>query len=262
MAIELDYQEITDNLIDMEILQERLSVGKVIMLRGNGRNILIGDGCLVKVNTSIGVSSDQSLNEEIEKLRSITSCSYSPDIIMDLSITNSRNKLYNVIPNFHSGPLGTLPHYRVHLGVSSFIKEEELFSIMEEQAASGVTFFTIHPTPTQELIALARQTRSTPFTSRGGGIIIRDMRIKKRDLNVFSENFDEILNLCKKYDVSLNIGTAFRPASIIDALDEVHTKELLEQKKYIDLAKKKGVRVAFEAVGHATLNHTFTHNSV
>jgi phosphomethylpyrimidine synthase len=88
------------------------------------------------------------------------------------------------------------------------------------------------------------------------------MRIKKRDLNVFSENFDEILNLCKKYDVSLNIGTAFRPASIIDALDEVHTKELLEQKKYIDLAKKKGVRVAFEAVGHATLNHTFTHNSV
>ena len=86
-----DYKEITDQIVTIDALQERIRTGRVAILRGNGKNIIVGEGCLIKVNTSIGTNHNQRFDEEVEKLQRITSCDYSPDIIMDLSISNTKN---------------------------------------------------------------------------------------------------------------------------------------------------------------------------
>ena len=56
------------------------------------------------------------------------------------------------------------------------------------------------------------------------------------------------------YDLTLSIGTTFRPACIGEALDEVQVSEILAQKKYIDAAKSFGVNVMMEGIGHISLD--------
>jgi phosphomethylpyrimidine synthase len=100
---------------------------------------------------------------------------------------------------------------------------------------------------------LARATRQTATTARGGGIVVRDMLINNREESVLAERFDDIMAILARHGVALSLGTTFRPASTVDALDAVHIAELERQQTFYQAAREFGVPTMLEAVGHMRL---------
>ena len=45
--------------------------------------------------------------------------------------------------------------------------------------------------------------------------------------NPFYEHFDEILDICREYDITLSLGDACRPGCIADATDTAQIEELI-----------------------------------
>lgn len=245
-------QEVKEKIITTRQLRNRISRHKAVLLVGKLRTVAIGKGLLLKVNVSLGLNNPKGIDTELTKLAYISSVGYAPDTLMDLSICRPPKPLYLYMIENSGGPVGTLPHYLCfdkNKGIDSHLLLEEI----ERQADAGVAFMTFHFTPKKKLYEKACLTRLTPVTSRGGGIVIKDMYINKRTDNVLSDNFDNITKILRKYGVVLSIGTTFRPATTTEALDEVQLEELYIQGEYITAAIKAEIPVIMEGMGHAPL---------
>ena len=215
--------------------------------------ILLGSQFLLKVNTSVGISEPCELNEELRKIEAITSVYYAPDLIMDHTQNiGLKNSLWRHLIEKVNVPIGAVPVYSVFDEMKG-IDKSFLLDTIQEMAEGGVSLMTFHPTATRELYDLAKKTRGIPVSSWGGGVVLQDMVVNNREHNIIDEVFSDILAILKKYNVTISIGSVFRPAGIIDALDQVHLQETKEQKKYIDLAKTNEVNVIMEGIGHIDL---------
>ncbi|MHA1880054.1 MAG: phosphomethylpyrimidine synthase ThiC [Candidatus Heimdallarchaeota archaeon] len=245
--------EISLKLIEKDLLYEKIQDGRIVYLRGKTKDVVIGEECLVKVNTSIGITRPSDYESEISKINSIVAQNSRPDIMMDLSICSNKLPIYEILVELHGGPVGTLPHYLLSNKIG-LMTIDDILQSMEKQANAGVSFFTIHPTPNIQLLTLAEKLRKIPVTSRGASIMIRDMLNKKENDNLYSYYFNEVVRFCVDKKIPLSIGTAFRPPSVFNCLDSVHRAELQLQKQYIERARALGASVFFEAVGHASLD--------
>lgn len=214
--------------------------------------MLIGPQMLLKVNTNIGVSDVTNLDIELRKLKFLSTLKYAPDTMMDHTYVPVQRPLWKYMVDEFKGPVGTLPHYST-FDTDKGIDRGLLLETMEEMAQGGISFMTLHPTATISLLEIAKTCRKIPTTSRGGAVILKDAILNSRNENIFVDNFDDILNVFKKYNMTLSIGTTFRPACINEALDVVQLEEIKQQKKYIDMAKAKCVNVMMEGVGHISL---------
>ena len=246
-------QEITEGLISFDRLVANLRDGSSVILKGRNRSVAIGKDLLVKVNVSIGCSDKRSFDVELEKLRLISELGYRPDAMMDLSIVRPDKPLYAFMIEEFGGPVGTLPHYLCYIPEKG-IDPQLLLEEIERQAEAGVAWMTFHLTPRRDLYEEAQKTRLIATVARGGGIIIHDMYINSRSESVLSLYFNKILYILKKHDVTLSVGTTFRPANVVDALDAVHRKETEIQGEYIREARRQGIQVIMEGVGHMTLD--------
>lgn len=233
--------------------QALLQSGKALQLKAK-RPVLIGRECLLKVNLSIGVSEAWQTADEEKKLQKIAELPYRPDSIMDLSIVKTENPLWKTALQVFDGAVGTIPYYAVY-DEKTGIDEQAFFENVTEMAQGGVSFMTLHPTANLDLYKEALfSNRIVPTTSRGGYVLLKDAVMNGRKDNIIAENFDRILGICKQYGVALSIGTVFRPATVWEALDEFHRREIALQKTFIDRAKAYGVSVMMEGVGHLPLN--------
>ncbi len=214
--------------------------------------LLLGSHALLKVNTNIGVSDSDCLDDELKKLDKISGLKYAPDSIMDHTIVDLKKPLWKYMVEMLHKPIGTLPHYTTYRESDGIDKNRFLEKIIE-MAEGGISFMTLHPTSSLRLLDIANKNRSISTTSRGGVIVLRDAQINKRNTNVIVDNFDEIINVFKKYNMTMSIGTTFRPARIDEALDAVQLDEIKLQKEYITYVKAKGVNVIMEGVGHIAL---------
>ena len=246
-------QEIQQKLISILRIEKGLSDGSLVILKGRKKPVVIGNGVLIKVNASIGCSKHQDYDGELEKLKLLSKVNYQPDLMMDLSIVKTERPLYHDMIDIFTGPVGTLPHY-LHYSPEKGIEPTKLMDEIELQAEVGVSWMTFHLTPQRDLYELAQKTRLVPITSRGGGLVIKDMYINNRSENLFMKLFPDILQIMKKNKVGLSLGTTFRPANIAEAMDEVHINEICLQGKFISEARKQGVPVILEAVGHMPIN--------
>jgi phosphomethylpyrimidine synthase len=91
------------------------------------------------------------------------------------------------------------------------------------------------------------------IVSRGGAIIAAWMQKHKKE-NPFYEYFDEILDIAYKYDVTLSLGDALRPGSILDATDQAQISELRILGELALRARRKNVQVMIEGPGHLPLD--------
>jgi len=253
-------QDIREGIISNEALLDNLRDGSAIVLKGRTRFVAVGKGLAVKVNTSIGLNSEGELQQELGKIKAISELDYKPDTMMDLSTRRISSPLYKHIIETVGCPVGTLPHYLCY-DPTRGIDPNDMLHEAEAQAKDGVSFMTLHVTPRRTIYEKAKKMRLTPCTSRGGGIVIHDMYINKREESVISLLFDEILSILAEYNVALSVGTAFRPANVIDAMDEVHQAEIEIQGEYIRRARTANVQVMMEGIGHATFDkiETYTH---
>jgi phosphomethylpyrimidine synthase len=114
---------------------------------------------------------------------------------------------------------------------------------------AGVSIITIHPTPTHELVSLA-QSRLVPWTSRGGGIVIKDLLASRTWSNVYEDILPVLVSTAKRTGTIISIGTSFRSANVFDACDSVHWREIESQIRFADQIADNGVGVIIEAPGH------------
>ncbi|PXY01117.1 hypothetical protein DF185_10730 [Marinifilum breve] len=245
--------EIKTGIYTQKEFQEKIKNPYTTFLKGKGNNVCVGEGFLVKVATNIGVSEISNHQNEINKLDKLEQLPYSPDIIMDHTIVKLKKPFWKTIVNTFSGPVGTLPHY-LSYDSEKGICETEFLERLHEMAEFGVSFVTLHPTANEKLLEIAKKTRVLPTTARGGGIILSDNKINQRNENIISKNFDSILEILKKHNMAISIGTTFRPSNIFEALDEVHIEETKLQSEFVSKARERGVDTMMEGVGHIRLS--------
>lgn len=219
----------------------------------------IGLGLRTKINANIGTSKDSSdISKEIKKMN--LAVESGADAIMDLSTGASIEKTRQRILSRSSVPVGTVPIYEIVInglkkyGSISDITVEDMFAVLEKQAREGVDFFTIHAGVTRAALdILKRNPRLLDIVSRGGAFLAEWM-ISNNKENPFYENFDRVIDLAKRYDITLSLGDGLRPGSILDATDKPQLTELVTLGKLQKRALKKGVQVMIEGPGHVPID--------
>jgi len=250
--------------MDPKLLARKVAEGKVVIPcnragRKSRKLCGIGEGLRTKVNANIGTSSDISgLPSELKKLKVCEE--NGADAVMDLSTGGDLRKIRREILKKSSLPVGTVPVYEAVVKTSrsgkpiSAMSREDIFSVLEEQAAEGVDFFTVHCGVTKEAIKrLKDEGRITGIVSRGGAILAAWMSRNGQE-NPFYEDFDRVLDIALEYDVTLSLGDGMRPGCLADATDRAQIQELITLGELAKRAHERGVQVMIEGPGHVPLD--------
>jgi phosphomethylpyrimidine synthase len=217
-------------------------------------HIGIGGSYPIRVNCNFGINNIKDEKSEKNKIESLYSnMFYRTDLAMDLSTIKLKKPLYEYISKKFNICVGTVPVY-LSFDHNEGINKNRLLDVINEQAEKGVSFFTLHFSADLDLYQKAVKSRKIAITSRGGGLLISDQKIKGKNQNILIENIDEIIKVCKNKNIAISVGTAFRPASIFEARDEVHLAETHRQLKIVKYLKNNDINVIVENVGHITLD--------
>ena len=134
------------------------------------------------------------------------------------------------------------------------ITAREWIDIVRMHAEDGVDFMTIHCGINKETAKkFKRNRRLMNIVSRGGSIIFAWMEMTGEE-NPFFQYFDEILDICREYDVTLSLGDACRPGCLQDATDASQIEELITLGELTKRAWEKDVQIMIEGPGHMPLN--------
>ncbi|MGD0152291.1 MAG: phosphomethylpyrimidine synthase ThiC [Thermacetogeniaceae bacterium] len=245
--------------IDVETLRERIALGTVVIpANRNHKNLVpcgIGEGLQTKINANIGTSTEfPELDKNMEKLNACLEAK--ADAVMDLSTGGDLRAIRRAVLLNSPIPVGTVPIYqasveaKVKRGSIIAMTPDDLFAVIEEHASDGVDFITIHCGVTRETIErLKRQGRLTDIVSRGGSFLTGWMLHHDQE-NPLYEQYDRLLEIALKYDVTLSLGDGLRPGCLADATDRAQVQELLILGELVQRAWEKGVQVMVEGPGH------------
>ena len=244
-------------MLDPELIRSEVAAGKMIIPANiHHENLLpmaIGREAKTKINANIGNS---SLSSDIcAELRKLEIClEFGADTVMDLSTDGDLDAIRSAIIEHSSVPVGTVPMYEILKEAKEVtnITNELILSVLEKQAKQGVSYFTIHAGFLREFLPLVKK-RKMGIVSRGGSLSASYMSKLNRQ-NPFYEIFDQILEICARYDVSLSLGDGLRPGCLYDATDEAQLSELKVLGELTLRAWQKDVQVMIEGPGHVPLN--------
>lgn len=252
----MKYVAKTEGLDENLVMQEVAKGSLIIPANINHTHIKpigIGIATKCKVNANIGSSSlAGDVNEEINKLN--IAIKYGADTVMDLSTGGNLNAIREAIIKNSSVPIGTVPIYQIihDVGDIEKLNIKTMLDVMENQAKQGVSYFTIHAGFKLEFMPLVAK-RKMGIVSRGGSLMASWMMRYHKE-NPFYTAFDEICEICAKYDVSLSLGDGLRPGCIYDATDKAQISELEVLGELAKKAYEKNVQVMIEGPGHIPLN--------
>ena len=244
--------------ISPEILRKEVAKGRAIIPANiNHTNLSpmgIGVALRTKINSNIGSSQIiNSIDEEVQKLK--VSIQYGADTVMDLSTGGDLDSIRMAIIKASSVPIGTVPMYQILHDVQNDVLKlniDSMLATLEKQARQGVSYFTIHCGFLLRHLPFVAK-RKMGIVSRGGSLMASYMMHYHKE-NPFYEAFDEILEICQKYDVSLSLGDSLRPGCLADASDEAQFAELEVLGELARRANAKDVQVMIEGPGHIPLN--------
>ncbi len=253
---EMSYVARIEGLSENLVMDEVAKGSIIIPANINHKNLKpmgIGRKLKTKVNANIGNS---SLSSDIcTELRKLEIClEFGADTVMDLSTDGDLDAIRSAIIEHSSVPVGTVPMYEILKEAKEVtnITNELILEILEKQAKQGVSYFTIHAGFLREFLPLVKK-RKMGIVSRGGSLSASYMSKLNRQ-NPFYEIFDQILEICARYDVSLSLGDGLRPGCLYDATDEAQLSELKVLGELTLRAWEKDVQVMIEGPGHVPLN--------
>ncbi|MBE6406948.1 MAG: phosphomethylpyrimidine synthase ThiC [Lentisphaerae bacterium] len=212
----------------------------------------IGRELKTKINANLGNSTLSSCpGAEQSKLN--IALHYGADTVMDLSTGGDINTIRRAMLERCTAPLGTVPVYEIvaRYGGSDFSREK-ILEVIQEQAEQGVDYMTIHAGLLRKYVPLALK-RKLGIVSRGGALLAAWMQEHEKE-NPFYEAFDEILEICRKYDVTLSLGDGLRPGCLADASDEAQFAELDTLGELVFRCRAAGVQAMVEGPGHVPLD--------
>ncbi|TDT71979.1 hydroxymethylpyrimidine synthase [Hypnocyclicus thermotrophus] len=262
-------EEVVKNeAISKEKLIQKIAEGKIVIpANKNHKNLIgigVGEGLKTKVNVNIGVSEDEY--SEIKELKKVEKAlEYKADAIMDLSIFGDTKKFRKKLIETSPIMIGTVPMYDAVAKYGKNIKDmtvDDLFEVVEEHCQDGVDFITVHAGFNRiSAERLDNNKRLTHVVSRGGSILYQWMKLNNKE-NPFYEYYDRLLEICKKYDVTLSLGDGLRPGSIKDSTDPSQIQELLFLGELTKRAWEENVQVMIEGPGHIPLHEIVTNMQI
>lgn len=256
-----------DEGIETDVLVKRVAEGTVVIPCNENRQMAsvrgIGLGLRTKVNANIGTSADYpDIKDELVKLQ--VALEAGADAIMDLSTGGDLANIRKVIIERCPVPIGTVPIYEAAVRVAkergsiTRMTAEDLFEVIESQAKQGVDFMTLHCGITRESVRrLKEQGRITDVVSRGGAFLVTWILVNDRE-NPLYERYDEVLDIARRYDVTLSLGDGLRPGCLADATDRAQIQELIILGELVKRARQAGVQAMVEGPGHVPLNQVTT----
>ncbi|HVN45641.1 MAG TPA: phosphomethylpyrimidine synthase ThiC [Steroidobacteraceae bacterium] len=216
--------------------------------------MIIGRNFLVKINANIGNSAvTSSTAEEVDKL--VWAIRWGADTVMDLSTGRNIHTIREWILRNSPVPIGTVPIYQALEKVGGVAEEltwEIYRDTLIEQAEQGVDYFTIHAGVRLPFVPLT-VNRVTGIVSRGGSIMAKWCLAHHRESFLY-ENFAEICEICRAYDVSFSLGDGLRPGSIADANDAAQFAELETLGELTRIAWQHDCQVMIEGPGHVPMH--------
>ena len=216
----------------------------------------IGSMLKTKINVNLGISRDwKDMDMEIEKVNNAVKMG--AESIMDLSSYGDTRTFRKRLTQECPAIIGTVPIYDAVVYYHKPLKEitsQEWLDIVRMHAEDGVDFMTIHCGINKETAGrFKRNKRLTNLVSRGGSIIFAWMEMTGQE-NPFYEHYDEILDICQEYDITMSLGDACRPGCLKDASDISQIEELITLGELTKRAWEKNVQVMVEGPGHMPLN--------
>ena len=243
-----------------EEIRNWVAEGKVAICANKNHKCIepagVGSMLKTKINVNLGVSRDcKDYNIEMEKVKAAVEMG--ADAIMDLSSHGDtipfRRKLTSECPVM----IGTVPvydaviHYQRDLAT---LTAEDLINVVRLHAEDGVDFVTLHCGITRHTIdQIKKHKREMNIVSRGGSLIFAWMCMTGNE-NPFYEYYDEILDICREYDVTISLGDACRPGCLTDAGDVCQIEELVRLGELTKRAWEKDVQVMVEGPGHMPMD--------
>ena len=216
--------------------------------------MIIGRNFLVKINANIGNSAvTSSTAEEVDKM--VWAIRWGADTVMDLSTGRNIHTIREWIIRNSPVPIGTVPIYQALEKVDGIAEEltwEVFRDTLIEQAEQGVDYFTIHAGVRLPYVPLTAN-RVTGIVSRGGSIMAKWCLAHHKESFLY-ENFAEICEICRAYDVSFSLGDGLRPGSIADANDAAQFAELETLGELTQIAWKRDCQVMIEGPGHVPMH--------
>lgn len=246
--------------ISTEALRDLVAKGQVVIPANKNHKCLkphgIGRALKTKINVNLGTSKD-CLDLDLEMSKVMEAVKMGAEAIMDLSSFGDTQVFRRKLTAECPAVLGTVPIYDAVVYYNKALKaitSRQWIDIVKMHAEDGVDFMTIHcgiNKATAERFKKAK--RHTNIVSRGGSIIFAWMELTGNE-NPFYEYYDEILDICQQYDVTLSLGDACRPGSIADAGDIPQIEELVTLGELTMRAWEKNVQIMIEGPGHMPLN--------
>ncbi|MGH7676562.1 MAG: phosphomethylpyrimidine synthase ThiC [Gemmatimonadales bacterium] len=237
-----------------EVARGRLVIpANVGHLRGRLDPMAIGAVARVKINANIGNSAVESnVDQELEKLHHAVH--YGADTVMDLSTGGDIDTIRQAIIDASPVPIGTVPIYQAVQQVKRVedLTPDDLLAMIEHQARQGVDYVTVHCGILREHVPLALG-RVTGIVSRGGSLLAYWMTHHQQQ-NPLYTHYHRVLEIARRYDVTLSLGDGLRPGSIADATDKAQLAELVVLGELTERAWAQDVQVMIEGPGHIPMH--------
>ena len=216
----------------------------------------IGSMLRTKINVNLGVSRDcKDYDTEMEKVRSAVRMG--AEAIMDLSSHGDTQPFRRKLTSECSAMIGTVPVYDSVIHYQRDLAElsaKDLIDVVRLHAEDGVDFVTLHCGITRKTIdQIRKHRRKMNIVSRGGSLVFAWMCMTGEE-NPFYEYYDDILEICREYDVTISLGDACRPGCLADATDVCQIEELVRLGELTKRAWEKDVQVMVEGPGHVPLD--------
>jgi phosphomethylpyrimidine synthase len=260
---EMEMVALQENL-DVEVIRAGVASGKIVIPRNVRRKEFkscgIGQGLRIKVNALIGTSSDRD-HIEMESRKLAVAQEAGCDAVMDLSTGGDIDSIRLQTLEQANVAVGGVPIYQC--GIEAIEKRgsvvamtaEDMFEAIEKQAEQGLDFMAIHCALNFDVIKrLKTSGRVTDVVSRGGAFLTGWMLHNNKE-NPLYEQFDRLLEILKKYDVTLSLGDAIRPGSTADSLDGAQLQGMIIAGELVARAHAAGVQVLVEGPGHVPMHH-------
>ena len=244
----------------VEELLPLVAEGKIVIpaninhkcLEANG----VGSILKTKINVNLGISRDCK-DYDIEMKKVMQAVELGAESIMDLSshgdTTAFRRKLCAECPAM----IGTVPIYDSVIHFKRDLKEltaQDFLDVIRLHGEDGVDFVTLHCGITRKTIEQIRNGgRKMNIVSRGGSLVFAWMSMTGEE-NPFYEYYDEILEICREYDMTISLGDACRPGCLADATDGVQIEELIKLGELTERAWKRDVQIMVEGPGHVSMD--------
>lgn len=246
--------------MEVEKLRGLVAEGKVAIPANKNHKCLnpegIGSMLRTKINVNLGVSRDcKSYDIEMQKV--MAAVNMGAEAIMDLSSHGNTEPFRCKLTSECPAMIGTVPiydsviHYQRDLDT---LTAQDFIDVVRLHAENGVDFVTLHCGITRKTIdQIRKHKRKMNIVSRGGSLVFAWMCMTGEE-NPFYEYYDQILDICREYDVTVSLGDACRPGCLADATDVCQIEELVRLGELTKRAWEKDVQVMVEGPGHVPMD--------